>query len=348
MREPAGGSVADVIDHGGSLTRAKELFPHASQPWLDLSTGISPHPYPFGPIQASAYTRLPENSQMERLLEAAAHAYGVSSPKNIVAAPGTQILLPLVAELVPPGRAAILSPTYAEHARTAALAGHMVSEVQSIADLHNANYGVLVNPNNPDGRIASLASLRNLATELRGRNGLLVVDEAFMDVGPVGTSLAPEAESLRAIVLRSFGKFFGLAGVRLGFAIGPQDLVETIRARLGPWAVPGPALEIGIAALSDTDWQSAIRRQLEQEAAELDTVLREAGLEVAGGTSLYRFVRSPHAGSLFNALGRAGIFVRRFPWDPEALRFGLPGNPADLARLRHTLLEWQALGMDQT
>src|SRR5690606_17520270 len=182
MREPAGGSVADVIDHGGSLTRAKELFPNASQPWLDLSTGISPHPYPFGPLQASAYTRLPENSQLERLLEAAAHAYGVNSPKNIVAAPGTQILLPLVAELVPPGQAAILSPTYAEHARTAALAGHTVSEVQSIADLRDANYGVLVNPNNPDGRIASLESLRNLATELRRRSGLLMVDEAFMDV----------------------------------------------------------------------------------------------------------------------------------------------------------------------
>jgi cobalamin biosynthetic protein CobC len=348
MQESTGASVADVVDHGGSLTRAQQLFPHAPQPWLDLSTGINPHPYPLAPLTASAFTRLPEDSQMEQLLQAAARAYRVRSPRNIVAAPGTQILLPLVAELVSPGSAAILSPTYAEHARTAALAGHKVSEVQSIADLRDADYGILVNPNNPDGRVASLETLRNLASELRARSGLLMVDEAFMDVAPAGLSLAPEAPGLRAMVLRSFGKFYGLAGIRLGFAIGPEDLVDVIRAKLGPWAVSGPALESGIAALSDIDWQQGMRLQLEEEAARLDAALQEVGLDVTGGTSLYRYVRSKRAKTLFNVLGNSGIWVRKFDFDPEALRFGLPGNQAELDRLRRALSQWYASEGPQT
>lgn len=323
----------EVTDHGGSLGAARKLFPHAPEPWLDLSTGINPHAYPLPPLPASAFTRLPEAARVLELLDAAALAYGAPDARHVVAAPGTQILLPLVAALVPPGRAAVLSPTYAEHRRAAALAGHQVREVCEWERLAEADLAVLVNPNNPDGRVIPRAGLLHLAGQMRGRGGLLVVDEAFMDVGPRGASLAGDAAEGGFVVLRSFGKFFGLAGLRLGFALSAPETVGILRARLGPWAVSGPALEAGIAALSDHTWQEAERARLAASAARLDALLARYGLAVAGGTSLFRFLRTERAQSLFQALGREGILVRAFAADPHALRFGLPGDDLGLARL---------------
>ena len=331
----------DVADHGGSLSRAERLFPDAPRPWLDLSTGINPHSYPFGGIDAGAFTRLPEDSRLQTLLETAARAYGAPSARNIVAAPGTQILLPLIAMLVRRGSAAILSPTYAEHYRAAAMAGHETVEVANPEELRRSELAVVVNPNNPDGRIVARSSLLAIAAEMRAGSGLLMVDEAFMEVGPVDESLAPDVTRGGIVVLRSFGKFFGLAGVRLGFAIGPEDLVAEIRSRLGPWAVPGPAIELGIAGLADISWQRAMRQRLADDAARLDGLLRDAGLTVTGGTSLYRLVRKREAQALFRALGEAGILVRRFDRDEQALRFGIPGDDRAYSRLHRVLADWR-------
>ncbi|TIP23301.1 MAG: aminotransferase class I/II-fold pyridoxal phosphate-dependent enzyme, partial [Mesorhizobium sp.] len=164
-----------------------------------------------------------------------------------------QILLPQVASLVKPGKALVLGPTYAEHARAAAIAGHAVVEARDFDALADADLAVLVNPNNPDGRVIERHRLVGLAARLRAKGGLLVVDEAFMDVGPVQHSLAGDAGEGGIVVLRSFGKFFGLAGVRLGFALADQQ-TERLEAQLGPWAVAGPALEYGIRALADAGW----------------------------------------------------------------------------------------------
>ena len=331
----------EVTDHGGSLARAERLFPDAPKPWLDLSTGINPHPYPTGDVPASAFSRLPEEARLRELTAAAAYAYGAPSHDLVVAAPGTQILLPLTASLIPPGRAAIWSPTYAEHRRAAALAGHAVSECADLDQLAAADLAIVVNPNNPDGRLHERAPLLDLAAHLDRQGGLLVVDEAFMDVGPADASLVAEAERGGFVVLRSFGKFFGLAGLRLGFAIGPHGLVERLRARLGPWAVSGPALEIGIAALSDLQWQAEMRARLAGAAAQLDARLARAGLSAAGGTDLYRFLRTPDAADIFAHLGRHGILVRSFAHDRQALRFGLPGGDEAFERLARALAAWR-------
>ena len=332
--------MGEIADHGGNLARARRDFPDAPGPWLDLSTGINPHSYPFGGIAASAFTRLPDDSRLERLLEVAAQAYGAPSPAHVVAAPGTQILLPLVAGLVPPGRASVLSPTYEEHRRAAALAGHGVEEVADLAGLLHSDLAIVVNPNNPDGRVVSREELAKLGR----RGGLLVVDEAFMEVGPVDGSVAADVGQGGIVVLRSFGKFFGLAGVRLGFAIGPEADIAALRARLGPWAVSGPAIELGIAALADLEWQAAMRRRLANEAQLLDGILAGAGLQAAGGTGLFRHVTSPRAPAIFRALGEAGILVRRFERDRRALRFGLPGDETCFERLRRALAPWSQRG----
>lgn len=327
----------EVVDHGGSLTRARALFPDAPLPWLDLSTGINPHSYPLRDLPATAFSALPETARLDALRRVAVTFYGAPAPHNVTAAPGTQILLPLVMELVAPGRAAVLAPTYAEHARAARIAGHAVTETADFATLADGDIAVVVNPNNPDGRVVSRAALVDLAGRLAAKGGLLVVDEAFMEVGPQAESVSGDAGRPGLVVLRSFGKFFGLAGLRLGFALAEPATAARLAARLGPWAVSGPALECGIAALADSDWQAAMRRRLESEAARLDALLTRHGLDVAGGTPLYRFVRTGRARALFEGLGRAGILIRNFDAMPDALRFGLPESDHAFARLETAL-----------
>lgn len=308
------------LTHGGDLAEARRLFPDAPTPFVDLSTGINPHSYPLPGLPAEAFARLPGRADLEQLLAVAAEAYGAPSAACVLAAPGTQILLPQIAALAPAGRAAILSPTYAEHARAAALAGHRASEVADIALLKGADVATVVNPNNPDGRLRPRDELLALADTV----GLLVIDETFMDVGPAGASLARDVLRGNVVVLRSLGKFFGLAGVRLGFALAAPEIAARLDAVLGPWAVSGPALAIGMAALADRAWATAMRATLAASASRLDALLTGAGLEVVGGTSLFRLARTPNAADIFNRLGRAGVLVRRFQVQPTWLRFGLP------------------------
>lgn len=328
--------------HGGDRGAARMLFPDAPQPFVDLSTGINPHSYPVPALPAELFARLPEPAALARLVAAAAAAYGAPSPDCVVAAPGTQILLPLVAALVPPGRAVILGPTYAEFRRAAALAGHCVAEVadrdrsaslspdlsplKDLSFLKNADLIVVVNPNNPDGRVCHRDALLTLAEAQRRRGGLLLVDEAFMDVGPVGTSVCGDVGRAPIVVLRSFGKFFGLAGVRLGFAVAAPERAARLAAALGPWAVSGPAMAIGETALADTAWMGGMREHLAGAARRLDGLLADAGLTILSGTSLFRLVQTPAADRLFRQLGAAGIFLRRFPEHPDWLRLGLPGD----------------------
>lgn len=329
-----------AVDHGGSLGRARALFPHAPGPFVDLSTGINPHSYPLLSLPATALTRLPEAERLHDLKLAAARAYGVPDTAGIAAAPGTQILLPPVCALAAPGRAAVLAPTYAEHARAARLAGHAVTEAAEFDALAEADLAIVVNPNNPDGRIVRRARLLDLARQLKAKGRLLVVDEAFMDVGPDGESLAADAGQGGLVVLRSFGKFFGLAGVRLGFALSDPETAGRLEARFGPWAVSGPALEYGIAALADLDWQEAMRRQLAAEAERLDALFGRFGVPVFGGTSLFRFIDFAGAPGFFRALGEQGILLRHFAERPAVLRAGLPAGPEEWRRLESALADW--------
>jgi len=284
------------------------------------------------PLSPDLFARLPEPAALDRLAAIAAEAYGAPSRDCLVPAPGTQILLAPVAALVRPGKAAVLGPTYGEFSRAATLAGHHVAEVGDISQLLDADLAVVANPNNPDGWVFKKHELLDLA-DTRGSRGLLVIDEAFMDVGPVDASLGGDVARRNIVVLRSFGKFFGLAGVRLGFALARPEVAARLAAALGPWAVSGPAVAIGQKALADIEWANAMRKRLEGEARRLDAVLAGARIEVVGGTSLFRLVRTTEAENLFEHLGRAGILVRRFPEHAMWLRIGLPGNEASWGRL---------------
>jgi cobalamin biosynthetic protein CobC len=322
--------------HGGNLDAARRLFPGAPEPFIDLSTGINPHSYPVPQLSSGVFARLPEPADVARLAALAAQAYGAPSPDCVAASPGTQILLAPVAALVRPGTAAVLGPTYGEFARVAALAGHDVAEVHDLQQLRDADLAVVVNPNNPDGRTFSRRELLELMAARR-HGGLLVVDEAFMDVGPDGATLCGEVECGGLVVLRSFGKFFGLAGIRLGFAVAAPEIAARLSAALGPWAVSGPAVAIGQTALADPAWIRASRERLAQDARQLDEILVAAGTEIIGGTPLFRLARTAAADRLFHHLGRTGILVRQFPERAEWLRFGLPGSDIAWDRLRTAL-----------
>ena len=337
---PYGGD-DDPLLHGGDLDAARRLFPGAVEPFIDLSTGINPNPYPLPRFPADLFVRLPQPAAAARLAETAARTYGAPTAAHVVPAPGTQILLPLVAKLVRPGRAAILTPTYSEHSRAAALAGHAVKMARRIDECGDATLVIVGNPNNPDGRLLPRTTLLALAQELHRRGGVLVIDEAFMDVGPPGASLAADVPCGNVVVLRSFGKFFGLAGIRLGFTLAAPALAERVRAALGPWAVSGPALAAGAKALGDGDWIGRTCKRLEKAAQRLDAILASSGLTIVGGTSLFRLTHSPAANTLFHHLGRAGIFVRAFPDNPNWLRFGLPGDAEQWRRLNAAMASFR-------
>nr|WP_029029178.1 threonine-phosphate decarboxylase CobD [Salinarimonas rosea] len=323
------------IWHGGDLGEARRLFPHAPAPWIDLSTGINPIAYPLPTLPASAFARLPEPADHAALEATAARAYGVADPARVVAAPGTQALISLLPFVAPAREVAIVAPTYGEHARAWMAAGARVLTVAAPEEAEGCEVLVLVNPNNPDGRTWTGAALRALAADLTGREGLLVVDEAFADLEPV-ESLALDVPP-NAIVLRSFGKTWGLAGVRLGFAVARGPLSERLRAALGPWSVSGPALAIGRAALDDAAWLAEARRARAADAARVDALLAPLADGPVCGTRLFRTIVSDDAPELFRRLGEAGIWVRRFQDDPRRLRLGLPADAQAWARLAAAL-----------
>jgi len=318
-----------LLGHGGRLGAARTLYPDAPAPWLDLSTGINPWPYPVPALGPEAWSRLPDPDAVAALERAAAAAFGVEDPARVVAGPGSEALIRRLPGLLPARRVGVPARTYGGHAEAWRRAGAacLADDAESI-DLR-----VVVNPNNPDGLALSPDQVLGLT------RGGLIVDEAFADLDPA-LSVAPLAGAPgheRLIVLRSFGKFHGLAGLRLGFLIGEPALASRARRALGDWPVSGPAIAVGLAAYADPDWAARTRRRLTRAAARLDALLRAAGFEIVGGTALFRLARAADAPRRFEALARAGILTRPFAWDETLIRFGLPGPTPDWRRLADAL-----------
>ena len=295
------------------MIEAARRWPDAPTPWIDLSTGINPVPYPLPDLPPEAWTRLPEPEDEAALIAAAAGAYG-AAPENVVAAPGTSALIALLA-LIFPGPAAVLGPTYGEYA--AAWPGAI--EVTRLTELRARPVRVVCRPNNPDGRCDPVHDVLALASD-----GVLVVDEAFADfaVGPgVWTQAARPNSGL--VVLKSFGKAYGLGGLRLGFALAAPDIAARLRHAVGPWPVSGPAIAIATRALADRDWRDGARARLQRDALRLDALLRAAGMTILGGTPLFRLAECD-AAYWHDRLARRGILTRAFPAHERWLRFGIP------------------------
>ncbi|WGT51418.1 threonine-phosphate decarboxylase CobD [Thioclava nitratireducens] len=314
-------------DHGGNIDRATALW--GGEDWIDLSTGINRQPWPVPDLPPNVWTDLPTQAAKTALVAAAQEAFATHAPG--VALAGAQQAIQLIPRLFPPGRARILAPTYNEHAAALRSVGWQVDEVSRLADLAGADLAIVVNPNNPDGTHHPAQALRALASDV----GRLVVDESFAD--PVPELSVAGAAGERLIVLRSFGKFWGLAGLRLGFAFADAATVTRLSEMAGPWPVAGPALEIGRRALADRDWHAATVARLSAETARLDALATHAGWEVIGGTHLFRSYATPDATAARDRLARARIWSRIFPWSPTWLRLGLPGSEREWERLEEVL-----------
>ncbi|PKA42525.1 threonine-phosphate decarboxylase CobD [Rhizobium sullae] len=317
------------IMHGGGITAAAAAFGGRPEDWLDLSTGINPSPAALPDIPAESWHRLPDEHLVQSAV-AAARDYYRSGDLLPLPVPGTQSVIQLLPRLVEPGRrVAILSPTYGEYEKAFRSAGFVVDAVNGIGAVDDRHaLAVVVSPNNPDGRSHRPDELAALHERLKGQGGYLIVDEAFGDAEP-NLSLVPLASRLsNLIIFRSFGKFFGFAGLRLGFVVAASDIRERFEDWLGPWAVSGPALSIA-ASLLRSDSTPIIRRIAERQDA-LRDALKSAGLKIAGGTPLFALVEDSRAGGIHLHLCRHHILVRKFDYAPEWLRFGLaPDSAAD-------------------
>jgi cobalamin biosynthetic protein CobC len=322
---------APLFVHGGRLAAAAAAFPDAPRPWIDLSTGISPFAYPIPDLPVESWTRLPDPADLNRLERIAAASFGVADAGRVVAVPGSEIGLRMLAALREPARVAIASPTYASHAE--AWAGHRVESLaweEICARLGDFDVVIVVHPNNPDWRVIDGDALDEAAERLAQRGGWLIADEAFADAE---IAVVPEG----AIRLRSFGKFFGLAGVRLGFVIADEQLAGRMRLLFGEWPVSGPAIGIAARAYADNRWQADTRLRLAETSERLDRTLAGHGWKIAGGTLLFRLAEGPRATALFTHLGSKGILVRPFVGRPDRLRFGLPGSKDHWRRLEQAL-----------
>jgi cobalamin biosynthetic protein CobC len=322
-----------LLEHGGALRTACVRYGIAFDDWLDLSTGINPLGYPAPSVPETVWRRLPEIN--DGLEQAAAAYYGSD---QLLAVAGSQAVIQALPVLRQLSRIGILSPSYAEHAHAWQCHGHQVEllSAQALTTAVDAfDVVVVINPNNPTGERFASTTLLEWRARLAVRGGWLVIDEAFMDATP-GKSIASYAGLPGLIVLRSLGKFFGLAGARVGFVLAEAGLREKLEEQLGPWAVNGPGRWVATRALTDRAWQQQTRQALARASARLVDLLNCHGLAVAGGTALFQWVIAPKASYLQDALARRGLWVRRFD-DPLSLRIGLPGSEAAWQRLASAL-----------
>ena len=328
---------ANLPHHGGDLAFAEAHYGRPSDGWLDLSTGINPNPWAVPPDAFESVNRLPASDALGDLLAVARRTYRLADGAAIAAVPGSEIALRLLPIVAPAGVVALVAPTYGSHGEAWREAGRRVTEIPS-ADALPADAAVVVlgNPNNPDGRMVEAERLLALAQRLGERSGLLVVDEAFGDAAPA-ISLAPYLGGSAAVVLRSLGKFYGLPGLRLGFVVGTDAVIEPLRRLLGDWPVSGPALAIGAAALADSAWQTATRQRLANDRKRLAALLRAHGFAVVGATDLFVLASHPHAQAIHRGLARRGVWTRPFAFQPAWLRLGLPGGDKDFERLDRAL-----------
>jgi cobalamin biosynthesis protein CobC len=317
-------------EHGGNLDVAIARFGGRAEDWIDLSTGINRRPFPIGEVPPHRWHTLPSRADLKSLHEAARRAYATRAP--VAALGGAQAIIQLLPHLRRPGRARILSPTYNEYGPTLAAPGWQVEEAGDLGGLAGSDLAVVVNPNNPDGRRHDPKALLALISQV----GRLVVDESFVDAVP-GLSLAPQAGCEGLLILRSFGKFYGLAGLRLGFALGSEADVAALGAMAGPWPISGAAIEVGQRALLDRDWAAETTARLAHASLRLDDLALDAGWRLAGGTPLFRLYQTGDAIRAQARLAGARIWSRVFFGQPGWLRLGLPGDEAEWARLAAAL-----------
>ncbi|PVZ67761.1 threonine-phosphate decarboxylase CobD [Pelagibaculum spongiae] len=340
------------LQHGGGLIAAAEKFQIPVTDWLDLSTGVNPDCYPAQNISFEAWNRLPQTN--DGLEQAAANYYQcqhllpvAGSQAAIMALPQLRLAnINLTVNLSSPhgfdsqGQIKILLPElgYKEHFKAWFNAGFSIELYQQTPtqqQIDAADVLLVINPNNPAGWCYSTEQLMEWHQQLAQKGGWLIVDEAFIDTAP-DQSIAAQTGQQGLIVLRSLGKFFGLAGARVGFVLGCPGLLTALESYLGPWSISGPAREVATQALSDQNWQQQNRQKLIALGEQLQQLLQQYFSCEIHGPDLFKTVVINNASELHLALCQQGILTRLTD-EQHALRFGLPANIEQFDRLANAL-----------
>ncbi|WP_281648174.1 threonine-phosphate decarboxylase CobD [Parendozoicomonas sp. Alg238-R29] len=326
-----------MLTHGGKLREASQKYNIPLEQWLDLSTGVNPRCYPVPNIPMAAWNRLPEDD--DGLVDAACEYFQCSSLLPVAGSQAAIQALPLVRRQLFPESKTVAVPSvgYREHRNAWGKHDYEVllyNGEPTAEQLDKADVVLVINPNNPTGHRVDASALMDWHTVLAERNSWLVVDEAFMDCTPE-FSISHKTPLTNLVVLRSIGKFFGLAGIRMGFVLAQQDVLSSIQEHLGPWTVPGPIREIGKTALGDTAWQKSNRQFLGQASERLHNLL-EGTFEKLNSTLLFTSVKVNNAQKLHHDFCGSGIFTRLLD-EKDGLRFGLPEKESDWAQLEQAL-----------
>lgn len=318
--------------HGGQLAQACARFGGAPEDWLDLSTGINPNGWTPPADLTVEWQRLPEPDALAALEAAAARHFGCDEA-ICVAVPGSEMALRLLAQLIGL-RGLHRAPCYGTY-RAAFSRSENLTQLATLPARSTAL--VVGNPNNPDGTVQSRTSLLAMLDHQERHGSWLIVDEAFADCDPTLSVADAVQEGRRLIVLRSLGKFFGLAGLRLGFVIAPPRILDALRMLLGDWPLHSAALALGRAAYANHAWIAQTRNALPLVSARLDKVLLKHGLAPEGQCPLFRLIDTPSAPALFERLAAQRILTRPFSDWPHLLRIGLPADQTALDRLDKAL-----------
>ncbi|MBC7697446.1 MAG: threonine-phosphate decarboxylase [Bacteroidia bacterium] len=309
-----------MLEHGGNLAAAAKQYGIPLENWLDLSTGLNPNGYPISDIPAAVWQKLPLED--DGLVEAACAYYDC---QFALPTAGSQAALQVLPQLRAASKVAMPRLMYQEHASAWQRYGHEVIKFEVYPDentIQRADVVLLCNPNNPTATQFSTAELLGWHAKLAQHGGWLIADEAFIDVTPEH-SIAKHAHLEGLFVMRSLGKFFGLAGARVGFLLGAQQMLLKAQEEIGPWSITGPSRLIAKQALLDQSWQLSARLQLPKSSLRLAELLTKYGLTPTAGTALFQFVPTFQAQLLQQDFAQEGVWVRLFNEVP-ALRFGLP------------------------
>lgn len=326
------------LKHGGRILAAAEKYHIAKEEWVDLSTGLNPNGWPVPDVPAEVWQSLPEDD--DGLQAAACQYYGCDACLPVA---GSQAAIQTLPRLRPHSKVGVISPTYAEHEHKWKHSGHDVFQLrleEVEKNINTLDVLVVVNPNNPTGEIIEIKKLLDWYQCLSNRGGWLIVDEAFIDTTP-GKSLVSSGIKPGLIILRSMGKFFGVAGIRCGFVMGDKELLQRLAAELGPWSLTGPTRYIAEKALLDTAWQIKTRQKLTASSERLGKVLSQAGLAPNASTALFQWVEHTHVKEIYEICAKKGILIRLFEKKTKSslpsLRFGLPGNENEWRQLNDVL-----------
>ena len=329
------------LKHGGRILAAAEKYHIAKEDWIDLSTGLNPNGWPVpNNIPAKVWQSLPEDD--DGLQTAACQYYGCDACLPVA---GSQAAIQTLPTLRSRSKVGVISPTYAEHEYNWKQAGHDVIQlsVENIEQhINTLDVLVVINPNNPTGKLIAVDELLEWHQQLSSRGGWLIVDEAFMDVTPE-KSLVASGIKPGLIILRSMGKFFGIAGIRCGFVISDNELLQRLAKKLGPWSLTGPTRYIAKQALLDENWKTKTRIELKESAARLHKILNQAGLSPTGGTDLFQWIEHTHAKDIYEACAGKGVLIRLFEkqtaTSKPSLRFGLPASEKQWQQLSTVLTQ---------